>query len=161
MKIIIFKPNRQASHGYVALMASIVISIVLLLLSTEAALLGWSTRFAILANESREEAVHLAHSCAAYSVGKILQNTAYRGGETVEFAEGVCDIFAFAISGGSEASIVIKIRANVDTLYATHEYTYRVTDINIEEPYPPDKVPLVNPRPSIGPVAWREVYEGP
>ncbi len=153
--------NKKSHNGYVALMASVVISVVLLLLSTEAALLGWSTRFAILANESLESSIHLAHSCAELSVGKFLQNPNYRGSEVLNFKAGICEVSPFIINEVSEKIVTMKVRAVVDQVVIIHEYVYKMTDIHIDEPLSSQILVSSNSEPSLSLVSWREMYVEP
>jgi hypothetical protein len=153
--------QKNFHNGYVALMASIVISIVLLLLSTEAALLGWSTRFMVIANESKEQSIRVAHSCAELSIGKLLQNPMYRGNEVIEVAGGSCKIFTFVTSEANEKKVIFRVGAVVDAVVIHHEYIYQITDVHIAEPLTPLEVMSPNTAPSFTLTSWREMYTEP
>ena len=76
------------SGGYIALMATIIISAILLVLSVEASLAGFHARFNILGTEAKEQAASLAQGCADQALSAIVTDPSYTGNATTTTSAG-------------------------------------------------------------------------
>jgi hypothetical protein len=141
--------------GFVALMGSIVISMVLLMIAAEAALLGWSTRFMVLTLESKETSVYLAHRCSAQAIHRLLQNPLYLGDETFSYGNGVCQVAPLSVDSESDPVVTVRVRVVSDDVVAHHEYVYQLVGIKTGESLPVTAM-VVTTKPTVQLVSWRE-----
>ncbi len=149
------KRRQSRTQGFVALMGSVVISMVLLIITTEAVWLGWSTRYMVLNLESKELSVHLAHLCAAQSMSRLVQNPQYLGNETISYSYGACQIESFSFSPESEPKITVRVRVASGRVVTKHEYEYQLTGIKTGEPLPATTMSATSV-PTVQLVNWRE-----
>ncbi len=70
-------------RGFIALISSIIISLVLLTLVTTADLSGFHVRSDVLATEYQEVAISIARSCADVALLKLSEEYTYAGGESI------------------------------------------------------------------------------
>lgn len=74
-------------------MATIIISLILLVMTVEQGSSGWYSRFNILGTEAKEQATSLAEGCAEQAMAKLLTDPTYTGGATTTTPAGTCYIF--------------------------------------------------------------------
>ncbi|MEK7564052.1 MAG: hypothetical protein AAB510_00585 [Patescibacteria group bacterium] len=80
MRNINYTKNRHNS-GFVALMSAIIISIVLLLITTNLGFTGFYSRSNILDNEFKKRSSSLAEACIDTAILKLANNSSYTGSE--------------------------------------------------------------------------------
>ena len=89
--------NRAERHsltgGYIALMATIIISAILLVLCVEGSLAGFHARFSILGTEAKEQAAALAEGCADQALSAVVTDPTYTGHTTTTISVGTCYVF--------------------------------------------------------------------
>lgn len=142
--------------GFVALMAAVVISLVLLLLTIEVGTVGWYTRFDVLDREFKAQSVTLAHSCLERAVVQLVADTSYRGDATSTAAYGSCYIFPITLPLESPGRLQLQVRAVVSNAYTTLVAVYNMHDIQVG--MPPDSFPSNgNEDVSISLEEWHEV----
>lgn len=74
---------KKVNSGFIALMSSIIISVILLLIATTFSFTGFSSRFNILDLEMKERSSALAEACVDTALLKLANNPNYPGGETI------------------------------------------------------------------------------
>ena len=122
--------HNKKQSGYIALMATIIISLILLVMTVQAGSSGWSARFNVLGTEAKEQANALAEGCGEQALATVLTNPNYAGDPTgtwTTVGEGKCHIFApdFSIAG----LVVIKTQAVVRDSYANINMSMSTNDI--------------------------------
>ena len=148
-------PNR----GFVALMATITMSAVLLLLIVHMSLVGWSTRFMVLNHETKVQTTHVAHSCADQAILSLVSDSSYRGGTTT--VSGVACLVAFVLPHEPNQELVtIYVQVILGKLQTTLKVIYRMDDVHINETPEPDVV-VGNTTPNLTRLDWREIPELP
>ncbi|HVZ76336.1 MAG TPA: hypothetical protein VG934_03670 [Candidatus Paceibacterota bacterium] len=105
-------------RGYIALMATIIISLVLLVLVGQEALTGWHARFIVLGTEAKEQASALAEGCADQALAAIAADPSYMGNMTTQYPGGTCKVLPITyIQNGNAAIPVITTQAVVRGAY--------------------------------------------
>ncbi len=118
--------NRQG--GYIALMATIVISLVLLVMVVREGFVGWSTRFMVLGTEAKEQANALAEGCADQALAALITDPTYAGGSVSNTPVGTCSTSAIDTSA---ALVTIKTQAVVNNAYANLELVQNLNNVHI------------------------------
>src|SRR3989344_250294 len=75
--------KRQLQKGFVALISTIIISIILLLVVTNLSQISFYSRSNILDSELKERSSALAEACADTAILKLANDSNYTGGETI------------------------------------------------------------------------------
>jgi hypothetical protein len=149
---------QQNIQGFVALMSSIVISVVLLLVTTEALFLGWSTRFMTLSAEAKQVSVYQAKGCANEVITRLVQYPQYNGDETIIYKVGTCRVSPLSIvKDGSSTRVTVMVQMTVRNIQTRHEYVYQLNDIHLGVPLSSDVIPP-STMPNVRLQTWREVY---
>lgn len=78
----------RARGGYIALTATIIISLVLLAMIGEESFSGFFLRSSVLSTEHKAQSASLASGCAATAVAALAADPTYSGGEEVSFTAG-------------------------------------------------------------------------
>ncbi len=119
----------MTNGGYVALMATIVISIVLLVMTVEEGALGWHARFNILGTEAKEQANALAEGCAEQALAAIVTDPSYQGNATITTVGGTCHIFPIQFNTPSAGFVTIKTQADVRNSYTNLHIVMNMTEL--------------------------------
>src|SRR4051812_36281955 len=116
----IYKHKNQNNYqgGYIALMATIVISLILLVMTVEEGSAGWSARFNILGTEAKEQASSLAEGCAEQALATLLTDPTFTGGATTTTEVGTCHVFPVQMNYPVAGLVTIKTQAVVQGSYA-------------------------------------------
>jgi hypothetical protein len=122
--------------GYIALMATIIISLVLLVMTVEEGSSGWYSRFNILGTEAKEQANALAEGCADQALASIVTDPAYFGDATTTTVGGVCHVFPIEFNTPAQGFVTIKTQAEVRDSYANLEMTMNLNEIHLGTPSP-------------------------
>lgn len=110
---------KNKNGGYIALMTSIFISIILLTITVKQNSLGWDTSFNILMSESKQQSETLAHNCVNIAIASFLNNS-YEV-NTSEHITGECINFPILDNNPSNGFIKIKITSIVKNSYTNIE----------------------------------------
>lgn len=122
------KENR-ANGGYVALMATIIISLILLVMTVEEGASGWHARFNILGTEAKEQADALAEGCANQALVAIVTDPSYGGDATTTTTGGTCHVFPIQFNTPTAGFVTIKTQAEVRDSYANLQIVGTMNDI--------------------------------
>ena len=149
------KKSTTAGGGYIALMASTIISVILLILTISAGNIGWSTRMAILGVEAKEASVVAAYGCAEYALARVIADPLYIGNATVAYADDVCYVYPITAPVSTSSLVTIRVQTIVRHSYTTLEIQYDIHDIHSRG------TPIVRPSgqidTSVAAVRWREL----
>lgn len=111
-------------------MATIIISLILLVMTVEQGSSGWYSRFNILGTEAKEQATSLAEGCAEQAMAKLLTDPTYTGGATTTTSIGTCHIFPVQMNYPIAGLITIKTQAVVRDSYANLDMAMNMNDIH-------------------------------
>ena len=85
--------KRQKNNGgYIALMATVIISAILLIMVTQESFSGWHARFNVLGTEQKEQAVALSDGCINQAITGLIAGLPYQAGATSTTPGGICHI---------------------------------------------------------------------
>ncbi len=124
------KHSLKTGAGFIALMAVIVISLVLLVMTVEESSSGWHTRFNILGTEAKEQASSLAEGCAEQALATMLTDPAYMGNATTTITEGTCYVFPVQLNFPVAGLVTIKTQAVVRGSYANLDMAMNMNNIH-------------------------------
>ena len=119
----------ESKKGYIALMATIIISLILLVMIVEAGSSGWYARFNILGTEAKEQATALAEGCAEQAMAKLLTDPTYTGNSTSTLANGNCHTFPIELNTPTPGLLTIKTQAKVRDSYTNLKVTASMNNI--------------------------------
>ncbi|MBI2035965.1 MAG: hypothetical protein HYT12_04800 [Candidatus Liptonbacteria bacterium] len=80
----------KRNRGYIALISSIVIALLLLMVTLTLNYTGFFARYNILFSEYKERSVTLAEACANLALLELANNAGYSGGETISLGTDSC-----------------------------------------------------------------------
>src|SRR3989344_8168631 len=83
---------RPEQGGYVAIMATILMTVVFLAIVAEQSTLGWHARFVTLNHEKKRQADALARGCVERAVAALIQNSA-QDISSFKWSDNVCEIY--------------------------------------------------------------------
>ena len=112
-------------------MATIIISLVLLVMIVHEGFAGWMTRFVVLGTEAKEQANALAEGCADQALASLITDTAYLGNTTSVTPAGTCKTFAIDPSQLAAGVVTIKTQAVVRDAFANLELLQSVNSIHL------------------------------
>ena len=141
-----------------ALLATMVISLVLLMVTVEIGLLGWRTRFAVLAAEQKAQSVTLAHSCTDWAVAEFITNSLFAGGATTTVGADSCYVSSVDRHTPRIDTITVRVIATVLTQSTILETVFVLSQVH------QDAVPASSPvagsiPPAVSRSTWRELTE--
>lgn len=99
--------------GYIALMATIIISLILLVMVANQAFVGSYARFNVLGVEAKEESATLAEGCARLAIAKYITVRTYVGDEIEIFEGGECAILTVLTNEPSSGMTTVRSSASV------------------------------------------------
>ena len=127
--------NSHTVRGFVALMATVIISAVLLILLFTLGVSSFFSRFDALDTESKHESLAHAESCVSSAMLKLTQAQTYTGNEycdltgacstSMSASQRVCNICS--VTAGAGSSKIILARAANRTSYTTLQVTFDPT----------------------------------
>lgn len=127
--------HKKAPRGYIALMATIVISLVLLVMVVQEGFSGWFARFVVLGAEAKEQASSLAEGCADQALAALVTSLSYPGGVTttipVAGGEGSCYIAPIELNTPSSGQVTIKTQAVVRGSFANLATVQNLNSIHV------------------------------
>lgn len=95
-------------HGYISLISSIIISVLLLAITFAISFNNSSSRFNILNAEFKEQSSALAEACVDTALLKLAQNQSYGGNENISVGNDQCSILPIETLTGQK---IIKTKA--------------------------------------------------
>ncbi|MDE2399791.1 MAG: hypothetical protein KGL67_02160 [Patescibacteria group bacterium] len=98
--------NQKNNKGFVALMSAIIISVVLLLITTNLSLTGFYDRSNILDSELKDRSSALAEACVDTAILNMVQGTTYIG--SVNVGADTCTIQS--VTGSNQKTILIQAK---------------------------------------------------
>ncbi len=111
-------------------MATIIISLILLVITVEEGSSGWYASFNILGTEAKEQANSLAEGCAEQAMAKLLTDPNYQGGATTTTSVGTCYTFPIQLNFPVAGLLTIKTQAVVRESYANLDMKMNMNDIH-------------------------------
>jgi len=96
------------NSGYIALISSIIISILVLGIALAISSAGYFSRFDILKNEFKERSLALAEACVDTALLKLARNQSYNGNENINVGNNQCSILIIETASGQK---IIKTKA--------------------------------------------------
>jgi hypothetical protein len=143
-------------RGYVALMATIIISAVLLILSVGGSEVGARARFDILGTEAKEQSLALGEACKDQTLATLLSDPSYMGNATTTSPVGTCYIFPILLNTPTTGVVTLKIQSRVRNSFSNLEYEIALNNIHLDTtPLPPGAVSP--PNPSVHLNSWKEL----
>ncbi len=115
--------------GYVALISTIVISILLLAITVSLGFSSFLGRFDIVDSESKERSLALAEACVDKTTLNIAEGINYTG--TVSIGSDSCSIISVAANTPSIGKTTIKTQAIVNKSYTNLKVVIDSTDFSI------------------------------
>jgi hypothetical protein len=140
--------------GFVALMAAIIISLVLLTMAVEEGAVGFHSRFTILSTEAKEQSSALAEGCVQQALAALAANPNYEGNATTTFSFGTCYVFPITPNTPSAGLATIKTQAQVRGSYTNLVITLNLHDVHVGAPI---SSPPPSPDLRITTDSWNEV----
>lgn len=115
--------NKRKPRGFIALMATIIISLLLLVMVVQESVSGWYARFNILGTEAKEQANALAEGCADQAQAAFLSDPGFVGDSTTTTQGGVCRIFPVQFNEPAVGFAIIQTQAQVRRSFTTLQLT--------------------------------------
>ena len=122
--------NYKKQGGYIALMATIIISLILLVMAVKSSSSGWTARFNVLGTELKEQASALAEGCGEQALASLLTNPSYGGNVDIMAGNGSCHIFPIQLNFPVAGLVTIKTQAVVKDSYANLDMAMNMNDIH-------------------------------
>lgn len=148
------KPSTPQS-GFIVLMATIIISLILLVMALEEGASGYHARFNILGTEAKEQAVALAEGCADRATANLITDPDYLGNSTTTFSGGTCHVFPIVLNSPAPGLATVKTQARVRGSYANLAITLNMNGLR-DDITPPPPPPIFGV--TVG--EWEEVPTG-
>ena len=133
--------TRKKNGGYIALMATIIISLVLLVMIVNEGFAGWMTRFVVLGTEAKEQANALAEGCADQALALLITDPTYLGNSTSNTPGGDCKVFAISPTDLQAGLVTIKTQAVVRDAFVNLQVRYALPHTRISWEEVPDTTP--------------------
>lgn len=128
------KQNLNYSSGYIALMSTIVISVLLLAMAVSLGFAGFFGRFNVLDSESKERSLGLAEACADIAILNFAENISYGGNETIYLDPDnpleKCTIFSLE-DHPTENWKIIKTQASFNNSFTNIKVTVDKNSVDI------------------------------
>jgi hypothetical protein len=119
----------ENEKGFIALMATIIISLILAVMALEESAAGFHARFNILGTEAKEQATALAEGCADQAAAHLITDPNYLGNSTATLAAGTCHIFPIALNSPAPGLATVKTQAQVRGSYANLAITLNMSNL--------------------------------
>ena len=117
-----------STDGYIALISSIIISILVLGITLAISSAGYFSRNDILKNEFKERSFALAEACVDTALLKLAQNQSYNGNENVSVGNDQCSILLIETASGQK---IIKTKATFQSAVTNLKITVNNTNLSV------------------------------
>lgn len=114
--------------GYIALVSSIIISILLMAVTFAVSSGNFSARFNVLNAEFKERGLALAEACADTALLKLAQNPSYPGNENIFVGNDQCSILAVETLWEQK---IIKTKAIFQSSVTNLKITVQASDLSV------------------------------
>jgi hypothetical protein len=91
---------------------------------------GWSTRYAILGTEAKEQALALAGGCAEYALARVLADPGYQGDATTTTPGGTCYVFPLEFNTPTAGLLRLRVQVIVRDSYTNLVWQFDLHDIH-------------------------------
>lgn len=125
------KHYKNKNGGYIALMATIIIALVLLVMTVEEGLTGWYARYAVLGTEAKEQATALAEGCGDQALALLITDLTYQGNTDTITPAGDCHTYPITFNSPSAGMVDIKTQAVVRQAYANLELSTNLNSVHL------------------------------
>jgi hypothetical protein len=126
------KENQTTQQsGFIALMATIIISLILAVMAFQESAAGFHARFNILGTEAKEQATALAEGCADHATANLITNPDYLGNSTTTLAAGTCHVFPIALNSPAPGLATVKTQAQVRGSYANLAIVLNMNNLHL------------------------------
>ena len=115
-------------RGYISLISSIIISILLLAVTFAISFNNSSSRFNILNAEFKEQSSALAEACVDTALLKLAQNQSYGGNENISVGNDQCSILPIETLTGQK---IIKTKAIFQNAATNLKITVQASDLSV------------------------------
>lgn len=116
------------NSGYIALISSIIISILLLGITLAISSTGYFSRFDILKTEFKKRSSALAEACVDTALLKLAQNQSYNGNENIGVGNDQCSILTIETASGQK---IIKTKAVFQNAVTNLKITIDSADLSV------------------------------
>ena len=110
-------------------MATIIISMVLLVMVAQEGFAGWHARFNVLGTESKEQATALADGCIDQALMSVITGFSYTTGATTTLPSGAC--YISPVDTSAKGFVTIRSQAQVNGTYANVAIALSVNDVHL------------------------------
>lgn len=142
-------------NGFIAIIATIIISLILSVMALQESTAGFRARFNILGTEAKEQAIALAEGCAKRATANIITDFNYVGNSTTTFPIGTCHVFQIIFDSPSAGFATIKTQAHVRGSYANLILMINLHNINVG--HPTAHYPSIYSNPKVTTVSLKEI----
>ncbi len=119
---------KNSESGYIALMATIIITAVLSIITVSISQMSFLNRANISGTHLKEKSRALSESCVNVALLKLVQNKNYVGNEIINVASSTCSIISIVPSGQNK---VISAQGKVQGFYTNYKVTVTASPISI------------------------------
>lgn len=112
-------------------MATIIISLILVVMALEEGASGFHARFNILGTEAKEQATALAEGCADQATANLITDPNYAGNSTITLSAGICHVFPIALNSPAPGLATVKTQAEVRGSYANLSITLNMNNLHL------------------------------
>ncbi len=123
--------KNKSQNGYISLISTIFITLILLVVMVEESRSGLSARLNILGTEAKEEANALAEGCLEDAKARILADPSFLGNTDIITGGGTCHIFPIQFDNLVTHTVTIKSQAVVRNSYANLKVIMYMNDIHL------------------------------
>lgn len=114
--------------GYIALVSTIIISVLLMAVSFATSSSGFFGRFNILNAEFKERSLALAEACVDTALLKLAQNQSYAGNENISMGNDQCSVLPIETLSGQK---IIKTKAIFQSSVTNLKITVQASDLSV------------------------------
>lgn len=122
--------KKRGNQGFIALVATIIISLVLLVMAADESSSGWFARFNILGTEAKEQANALAEGCAEQALAMLLTDPTYTGNIDITSLDGTCHVFPIQLNFPTAGLVTIRTQGVVRGSYTNLDMAMEMNDLH-------------------------------
>ncbi|MEK7118387.1 MAG: hypothetical protein AAB869_02145 [Patescibacteria group bacterium] len=113
--------TKNSTCGFIALMSSIIISVMLMTMVLTVSSSSFYARSDTLGRENKRKSLGLAEGCMNIALLRIAQDLLYRGGDSVDTGDGECSIASFETPLGYPKTFNIRTWAKRSSAFSNIE----------------------------------------
>ncbi len=119
---------KNSESGYIALIATIIITAVLSVITVSISQMSFLNRANISGTYLKEKSRALSESCVNMALLKLVKNKNYLGPETINVASSTCKVISVVASGQNK---IISTQGEVRGFYTNYKVTVTASPISI------------------------------